>query len=363
MLDLAAAGEDIRCAWRRLAIGRENPFLTPEWFEAWHDPAMETPWILVWRRRPGAEMGAVMPLVRSHSGLVRTLRFPGADNGDWFGIAARPEDERDAAMALLAELRSRGGEWDVLRLDRIESEMGGDVASGDELGLATLREPDVLPFLEFGGGGYEEWLASRSRNFRSQLGRRRRRAEAEHEVTFRDTPLLADLDAAMATLFELHEARRRTQGGEGVLSARARAAYGRFAELSIEQGWLRMHSLELDGRPVASWHGWRIGGRYCYGISGFDPTWEDLAVGTLVLAHSIERAADEGARVYDLLWGDEKYKERYATGRRVAASLATAAGLRGRIALAGQRGIHRLSRSMSDRARRRLRSLRARAGR
>jgi CelD/BcsL family acetyltransferase involved in cellulose biosynthesis len=354
-LDPAAAGEDIRCNWRRLAIGRENPFLTPEWFEAWHDPASEAPWILAWRRRSGAELGAVLPLVRTHSGIIRTLRFPGADNGDWFGIASDREDEADAAGAILEELGSRSREWDVLRLDRVEAEV--------ELhGPRPFRAPDVLPFIEFAGGGYEGWLASRSRNFRSQLGRRRRRAEAEHEVVFRDTPKRADLDAALRSLFEFHEARRRMQGGEGVLSARARAAYGRFAELSLERGWLRIHSLELDGEPVAAWYGWRVGGRYCYGISGFDPAHEELAVGTLLLAHTIQRAAEEGAEVYDLLWGDEAYKSHYETGRRTVESLAMAAGARGRVALAVETSARTAAARLPGGARGWLRRKRAGAG-
>jgi CelD/BcsL family acetyltransferase involved in cellulose biosynthesis len=153
------------------------------------------------------------------------------------------------------------------------------------------------------------------------------------------------------------------QGGEGVLAPRARAAYARFAERSLERGWLRMHRLDLDGEPVASWYGWRVGARYCYGISGFDPRREELAVGTILLAHTIERAAAEGAAIYDFLWGEEGYKDRYASGRREVASLAEAGGPRGRLALAGRRGLSRLSRSVPEPARQRLRALRARAGR
>jgi CelD/BcsL family acetyltransferase involved in cellulose biosynthesis len=360
ILDPSAAGEDIRCRWRDLALSRENPFLTPEWLEAWHDPDREAAWVVVWRRS-GEEVTAVLPLLLTR-GLTRTLRFPGPDNGDWFGIACALEDEREAISACLAAVGERTGEWDVLRLDRVEDEgswTGADPGSG----LRPLRSPDVLPFLDFGDGGYEEWLASRSRNFRSQLGRRRRRAERDHELVFKDTPERNGLDAALQILFGFHEARREMQGGEGVLSPPAREAYARFAASSLERGWLRMHSLDLDGEPVAAWYGWRIGGRYCYGISGFDPAREELAIGTILLAHTIERGAAEGAAVYDFLWGAESYKDRYATGRREVSSLAGAGGPRGRLSLAGRRGLNKLAGSIPDQPRQRLRALRARAGR
>jgi len=363
ILDPAAAGEDIRRRWRDLALRRENPFLTPEWFDAWHDPDSETPWVVVWKR-PGGEVGAVLPLLASRGRFARSLRFPGADNGDWFGIACDPDEEGDAVTACLAALRERTREWDLLHLDRVEDKGAWSaVAAQGGPGLHPLRSPDVLPFLAFGGGGYEGWLASRSRNFRSQLGRRRRRVERDHELTFKDTPDRAGLGAALETLFGFHEARREMQGGEGVLTPQAREAYGCFAELSLERGWLRMHSLEFDGEPVAAWYGWRIGTRYCYGISGFDPGREELAVGTLLLAHTIERAAAEGATVYDFLWGEESYKDRYASGRREVTSLAEAGGLRGRLSLAGRRGLNSLARAVPERTRQRLRALRARAGR
>jgi CelD/BcsL family acetyltransferase involved in cellulose biosynthesis len=360
ILDPSAAGEDIRCRWRDLALGRENPFLTPEWLESWHDPEQGAAWAVVWRRS-GDEVAAVLPLLLTH-GLTRDLRFPGGDNGDWFGIACDPADESEALAACFGALRERSREWDVLRLDRVEGE--GSWAGADPGGgLQPLRSPDVLPFLSFGDGGYEEWLASRSRNFRSQLGRRRRRAERDHELVFNDTPERDGLDAALDTLFRFHEARREMQGGEGVLTPQAREAYTRFAAASIERGWLRMHSLDLDGEPVAAWYGWRIGTRYCYGISGFDPGREDLAIGTILLAHTIERAAAEGAAVYDFLWGAESYKDRYATGRREVYSLAAAAGARGRLSLAGRRRLNKLAHSVSEQTRQRLRGLRTRAGR
>ena len=361
ILDPSAAGEDIRCRWRDLALGRENPFLTPEWLESWHDPEREAAWVVVWRRGPDREVAAVLPLLLTR-GLTRTLRFPGPDNGDWFGIACDPADEAEAISACLGALREHAGEWDVLRLDRVEHE-GSWTGANPGGGLRPLRSPDVLPFLDFGGDGYEGWLASRSRNFRSQLGRRRRRAERDHELVFRDTPDRDGLDAALETLFGFHEARREMQGGEGVLSPEAREAYARFAAGSLERGWLRMHSLDLDGEPVAAWYGWRIGARYCYGISGFDPGREELAIGTILLAHTIERAAAEGAGAYDFLWGAESYKDRYATGRREVSSLAVGAGPRGRLSLAGRRGLNKLAGSIPDQPRQRLRALRARAGR
>ncbi len=339
VLSSGKAGEEIRAPWRDLAIARENPFLTPEWLDAWEEGAGEQPHLLVWRRSADGPVGGVLPLVVGRRGPLRMLRFPGADNGDWFGAACAPEDEADAIAAWLRALREGERSWDVLRLDRVESPGAwreGIAALWGERGPRVPRADDVLPFIELGEGGYEGWLSSRSRNFRSQLGRRRRKAERDHELGYEGTPGPGELAETMTTLFDLHDQRRLDAGGDGRLSSAAKEAYRRFAAASLERGWLRMHMVEIDGTPAAAWYGWRVGRRYFYGMSGFDPRWGELAIGTLLLAHTIERAAEEGAEIYDMLWGDEAYKSRYETGRRTVTTLAVGAGAIGRAALAAE---------------------------
>ena len=74
--------------------------------------------------------------------------------------------------------------------------------------------------------------------------------------------------------------------------------------------------MEVDGRAAAAWYGWRIGDRYAYYQGGFDESFSSSSIGTLLLAHTIESAIEEGASVYDLLLGTEDYKLRFATGER-----------------------------------------------
>jgi CelD/BcsL family acetyltransferase involved in cellulose biosynthesis len=311
-------------AWRQLAERRENPFLTPEWFRAWlaANPD-EQPFAIVWRR--DGEVRGVLPLVRAPGGAVRLLRFAGARRGDWFTPACRLEDEAAMAAACAELLRRERGAWQLLRLDRIDRESAWPQAlwaEGVEGAIAATepRRTDALPYIAFEQGGYEGYLAARSRNFRSQLGRRRRKLEKEHGLSFRMTTEPAQLDADFATFFELHEERWEDRGGSSSGSETAREFQREFAAAAIERGWLRLWIAEADGAPRAAWYGWRIGDRYCYALSGLSKEYETFALGTVLLAHTIEQAAAEGAAIYDLMWGDESYKQRFETGRRDAAS-------------------------------------------
>src|SRR6201999_3475713 len=136
-------------------------------------------------------------------GPLRVLRFAGSRRGDGATPACDPADEVAMAAACAALLRERRGEWHQLVFDRIDRECSWPQALWAEGVAAAVapsqpRRTDVLPFVAFGEDGYEGYLAARSRNFRSQLGRRRRKLEAEHELSFRKTEgretLAADLD-------------------------------------------------------------------------------------------------------------------------------------------------------------------------
>lgn len=335
-------------AWRGLAELRENPFLTPEWYrasiEAYPD---ERPAAIAWRAE--GEVRGVLPLVAVSKGPLKLLRFAGARRGDWFTPACRPADE-EAMGADCATLLERERGWQAIRLDRVESGSVWPAALrlGDRAGIAVAprRREDVLPYVEFDQRGYNGYLADRSRNFRSQLGRRRRRLEREHGLAFRLTATPTELEADLDTFFRLHDDRWRRRGGSTLEAPSARRHLRLFAAAALERGWLRLWTAEADGEPAASWYGWRIGDRYCYALAGLGAEYERHGLGTVLLAHTIEQAATEGAAVYDLMWGDEGYKERFETGRRRVATwmvtrrrhparVAVAAGVRSARALEG----------------------------
>lgn len=312
-------------AWRALAVARENVFVSPEWFGVWltmHPRAR--PFVLVCRDEDAMVVG-VLPLVISRHGPIRIVRFAGARLGDCYSAACQPADEMHVAEACAAVLAAHADEWHVLALDRLDREAAwperlDEGWPGRGVHVSRWREHDVLPFVEFGSAGYDGYLASRSRHFRSSLRRYRRRLEERYSVRFRVTQSEHDLERDLDVLMRLHYARWDTRGGS-TLRGGGERFHRKFARLALARGWLRLWTMELDGNPVAAWYGWRVGGRYCYSFSGFAPSYSDLQVGFLTVAHTIERAAAEGAAVYDMLLGGEPYKRRFETGRREAESV------------------------------------------
>jgi CelD/BcsL family acetyltransferase involved in cellulose biosynthesis len=304
-------------AWRALAVICANPFLTPEWFrtalEAFPD---EAAFAIGWW--VGEELRGVLPLVIGSKGPLKVLRFPNFRRGDWFGPACRPEDEVAMAGDCAELLRREAAAWNVIRLDRFEVSSAWPQALAGErspLSMGPCRRADTLPFIAFGEGGYEEWLASRSKSFRRNT-KRRRKLERDHGLSFRMTASAAELEPDMDTFFRLHDERWSGRGGSTMATPLSRRLMTSFAASMLELGWLRLWTAELDGEPTAAWYGWRIGERYCFSLSGMSQKHEREGVGTILIAHTVEQAAAEGAAIYDMMWGDEGYKKRFENGRR-----------------------------------------------
>jgi CelD/BcsL family acetyltransferase involved in cellulose biosynthesis len=100
---------------------------------------------------------------------------------------------------------------------------------------------------------------------------------------------------------------------------------------------LRLWILELDGRPAAAWHGFRVGSVTDYYQAGRDPTYERLSVGFVLLAHTIRAAIEEGVAEYRLGRGAEPFKYRLTDADPGLQSVALVRGIRGRAAWATAR--------------------------
>jgi CelD/BcsL family acetyltransferase involved in cellulose biosynthesis len=310
---------ELEADWRSLAEQRGNAFLTPEWYRAWlrsyggyADPAV----VVV--RAPAGEIQGIMPLAQDRAGRRRSLRFGGSNLADHLHpVAARPEEQAVAAVAgtrLGAEISG----WRAIVLDNVEVDAGWwrAMMSAAPVSLAAVCfRQTTLPYLEL-PTSWEAYLAGRSRNFRSQLGRKLRALEKSHEVSFRRSQAAPELKGDLETFFRLHDARWESRGGSTSASERTRTFHADFSAAALERGWLRLWLMEVDGDTVAAWYGWRLGARYSYYLAGFDPRWSDASVGLLLLAHTVREAIEEGASEYDLLLGEEAYKQRFATATR-----------------------------------------------
>jgi dTDP-4-amino-4,6-dideoxygalactose transaminase len=294
--------------WSALALRARNVFATPEWTATWckhllRDRPLE---LLAFRSRSGRLVG-VLPLYVHTERPLRILRLAGHGPGEELGPVCAPEDRPQVARALVRALAGLGG--GMLVAEQLPAEAGWGALTGGHA-LRSEPSPAVAPDAD----GWEGYLAGCSRRMRKELRRQQRRIDQLNGIVrYRLGGSSAEeLQADLELLFSLHDA---------VFGDRSRFLdhsdfHRDFAEVSRQRGWLRMWFLEIDGRTVAAWYGFRYAGVEFDYQGGRDPDWDSYSVGTVIIAHAMRSALEDGVDEYRLLRGAELYKQRFATHDR-----------------------------------------------
>lgn len=329
--------ELLREDWAALGERTGNLFATWEWNSLWWREMGRGRRLLTAavRDEAGALVGLLPTYLAFSAGPARMIRLLGHGQGDRLGPICMPEDRLRVSSALCAALRSKPWTNALLLAEQLPAEDGWRTLLG-----ARQVSREASPILELTTRDWDEFLAGRSPNFRQQIRSKERRLARAHDMRYRLVQEAEALPAALDTVFGLHG----THWGEAGAPefGRAQGFHRAFAARALERGWLRLWLLEVDGRAVAAWHGFRFGGADWYYQSGRDPAWDRQSVGAVLLAHTIRDCVEAGIPRYLLLRGDEAYKRRFATSDPGLETVAIGAGLTGRAALTALEGVRRL---------------------
>ena len=295
-------------AWRALAVAAENPFALPDWQAAWCAAhPQDAPRTFVCRREDG-EVAGVLPLVVRTRRRRRVVLAPGDGAADFCAPACAPADSAAVAHAVLRELAGAPRAWELWRLERVRRRQR--VVAARSPRRRARPGSRCCP----GARSRRSWWPTCSdrddlidAKQRRDIARLRRRLERDHAVVVRTSEGPEEARRDLGELLRLHAAR----WGPGTFPAPVRAFHADFAARAAERGWLRLHTLEVDGRPAAVLYGWRLNTRAFAYSQAFDPAYARYAVGISLLVSAVEQAAAEGCAHFDMLRGDEQHKQRF----------------------------------------------------
>jgi CelD/BcsL family acetyltransferase involved in cellulose biosynthesis len=317
-----AGSAELADAWNRLAS--DVPFQSWDWLEAWwhtygdaadrSDRVSELATVVV-RDDAGRLIGLAPWYLENSPWHGRVLRFLGthAVCSDYLGVLAEPGFEADVAAALAVWLTEQSdAQWDLVELESVDPEnqvvchLAAQMKSRGS--LINLR-PGPSCWQVALPADWESYLKSLSPSHRKQVRRRQRRLFETGRAILRSVDREDVRLAALEILVDLHQRRQVSLGNQGRFASDAFLAFHQeVTRRFLQRGRLRLHWLELDGRPVAAEYG-LAGTRTVYSYQGgFDPAASDEAPGHLATLATIKLAIEQGFTAFDFLRGDEPYK-------------------------------------------------------
>ena len=352
----------LESAWNDLllASARPSPFLTHQWIRTWwqhFSGDCEFRAVVVWADKPGSprparqfcrqlDLGpgdptpllvAATPIAfRPLSWVGRRLHVAeivgtGAVPTRGMGLADRVEplvrcsDEgggsdaaetltRVAARAVVAECSDAA----VLHLACMpcESPIAAEIVALSDRTTSLRLLRSTSPFLRL-RPTWDEQLDALAGGMRKRLRRERSALEREGAVRFRRAAISEDESSWWPALLDTERASWKAAHGTDLF--RHPAVRNFFAELLPVMragGWLDLHLLELNGRPIAFELCFRVGASaFCYS-KAYRADAAAFSPGTQLTAEVISAACNAGLREYDLLRGQDEYKTRWADAVR-----------------------------------------------
>lgn len=312
------AGLDgLRAEWDELAVANRRPYCAPAWMVAWWQAA----------DRPGAELrvlaafdrgrlvGVAPFYVTSRPGRAARYRLLAAEASPRVEPLAAPGRRGAVAAAFAVALAHADPVPDVLAFDGIPAaspwpRLLADAWPSPGNTRVSVERSRPAPTAALRGITFEGWLASRSRNFRSQIRRARRDLEAvggHFRVSGSD-----DVERDLAAFARLHHARWNPRGGSDALSTEVERMLPRVAhELAADERF-RLWCMEVDGEVVCAHLHLVAGGEVAWWLGGFDDRFASLHPSLLALTVAIENGIARGEQRFDLGSGGQPFKYRFS---------------------------------------------------
>ena len=307
---------EYRTAWTRLLADTARPtfFQTLEWLEVYWRHFGTEQQLRAMIVTEGSQPIGILPLVvkteSTRVGPIRYLTYPLDYWGSYFGpIGFQPELVLQAG---LAHIQQTDRDWDVLELrwqghtdeslEKTEEAMG-------ELGYApcaTRQDHTAQIRLT---GSWEAYLASRTRKWRNNYRRWKRKLTARGKVEHLRYRPPGEKHGEADPRWDLYEtclrlAENSWQGSSTTGTTLTHSEVAEFLrdahEAAARTGSLDLNLLYCDEQPVAFAYNYSRHG-YVYGLRvGFDPDYAREGAGNLLYALTIEDSFERGDRLYDL---------------------------------------------------------------
>jgi CelD/BcsL family acetyltransferase involved in cellulose biosynthesis len=342
--DLSALGG----GWRELSRqGGHTPFQEWGWHRAWWEhlgPGLgQTPFIMTaWAK---GRLRAVVPLAVAKEGSL--LQWSAAEVSDYCDVV-EAEGAGDVAAKALDKAFSlfRG---DCVRLRQLRPDSRALAVLAGQKRFSRTRDA-ACPHLVLHAAGYDGWTQTANRKDMADANRLRRRLGEIGDVELAEvTDASAVAPFVRALVADKREWLAR-RGAGNLLCSEAGERFLADAVRDMPGGMAHLAALACGGEAIARYLSFLGNGRYHYYLGSWNYAWKRFAPGRLLMLDLIRWAHEHGCREFDLLRGEEAYKDSVATGATVLSRFEKEAPAPGRVASLLRRVRQRLCPALSGTA-------------
>jgi len=274
-------------------------FQNPDWLEIWDRHFQPKKHILgVFENE---EIIGIAPITETGDTLelIPVARVFGKEMvSDYGDLIIKTGYEKAVWDAVIRELKSRFPQkpfiLDFIREDSpsfgILQEMGGQ-----------SKQTDVAPFLLL-PENCDTYLSLLDRKDRHELRRKLRRLEeaGAFKVCYEGEPSDVEEFFRLMSLSAVEK--------EHFLTVQMRQFFKDVLNHYWEKKMLELCFLKVEGKNIAVAMGFKYGNEFLLYNSGYDPAYNALAPGLLLVAFTIKHSIEEKMKRYDFLRGNERYK-------------------------------------------------------
>jgi len=242
---------------------------------------------------------------------------------DYCGLVVLPGYEESSASALIDLLAER--DTATVIFDNFLEESAVFPALTGALASRNIRfRPSMVtrtPYVAI-DGTWEGYLRRRSRNTYRDLRKKLNRLAGGRGLEVEAIEKPGAYVEHVPRMLRMHVSLWASRGRYTPYATLERRRFLKDVGLvMLDKGLLRFTCLRHEDRPVAYLWCYDHKGVRHYLNAAWDPEAAALSPGSLLLINDLRDAFERGMVEYDMLGGEERYKYRYATGRRHVTSL------------------------------------------
>ena len=289
-------------------------FLTWEWVTNWWKNYKKDKSLFILIIKGNKEIVGIAPFYKTtfpflHVFYIESLNFIGDTHyAEYLDFIIKKGKEKETLLALFEYFKKEN--WDIINLKEIPETSSTLVylpVFSNNLNFTFIKEKHTCGTTIF-PNSFEDFLKILKPRFRTKIRSILRKWENNSRIKFYICNK-SNLEKNLKSLFKLHQKRWLKKGFEGSFNSPTNRKF--FYDLSLsflEKDWLRLYSLELDGKPIAYQFCFLYKNKLYLLQEGFEIDLKEIEPGNVLRTFVFKDAIKIGIKEYDFLGGLSRHK-------------------------------------------------------